>query len=122
MAESFDVKILTLPLGAYNGATHLPLAYLPAAGGAITILSAELMGAAGTAVGGLLVSLTDAGTPAIAGTIGALAGTVVQAAGVPAAFTLSSAVVDDGQYIGYDQTSGTVPAGSFISIAYVTGR
>jgi len=122
MANTFDVKMVTLPIGAYNGSTHLPLVYLPSAGGAITILSAELMGGAGTAVGGVLVTLTDVGTPAIAGTIGSLAGTVVQAAGVPAAFTLSSAVVDDGYYIGYDQTSGTVPAGSFISVAYITGK
>ena len=122
MANSFDVHIVTLPLGLYSGATHLPLMKVPAAGGGITILDAEMFGGAGTAVGGKLVILSDVGTPAIAGTIAALAGTVTQAAGVRASFTISTAFVDDGQYIGYDQTSGTVPLGSFITMAYVTGK
>ena len=36
-------------------------------------------------------------------------------------FTLSDATMDDGRWIGFDQTSGTVPAGTFISLSYVTG-
>jgi len=122
MANSFDVHVVVLPLGLYSGSTHLPLMKLPAAGGGITILNAELLGGEGTAIGGKLVVLSDIGTPALAGTIGSLAGTVTQAAGVPADFTISTAFVDDGQYIGYDQTSGTIPLGSFISMAYVTGK
>ena len=122
MANSFDVHVVVLPLGLYSGSTHLPLMKLPAAGGGITILNAELLGGEGTAIGGKLVVLSDVGTPALAGTIGSLAGTVTQAAGVPADFTISTAFVDDGQYIGYDQTSGTIPLGSFISMAYVTGK
>ena len=123
MAESFDVKIVTLSLGAFNGATELPLAYLPSAGGGITVLSGHIVGpSAGTIIGGQLITMSAAGTPAIAGTIGAFAGTVVTAAGVPGALTISSAFVDDGQWIGFDQTSGTVPAGTYISMAYVTGK
>jgi len=122
MSSSFDVHVVTLPLGLYSGATHLPLMKLPTAGGGITILDAEMFGGAGTAIGGVLVMLSDVGTPAIAGTIGSLAGTVTQAAGVRAAFTIATAFVDDGQYIGYDQASGTVPLGSFITMSYVTGK
>lgn len=123
MANQFDVHIVSAPLGAFNGATELPLVYIPAKGGGITILDAQLVGtAAGTVIGGQLVTMTDAGTPAIAGTIGAFAGTVVAAAGVPAELTIATAFVDDGQWIGFDQTSGTVAAGAFINIAYVTGK
>lgn len=123
MASQFDVKLVTLPLGAFDGATELPLVYLPSGGGGITVLSAYLEGGgAGTVVGGELITMTAAGTPAIAGTIGAFAGTVTAAAGVPAALTIATAFVDDGQWIGYDQTSGTVLASAFISLAYVTGK
>ena len=123
MANQFDVHVVTAHLGEYKGSTELPLVYVPAKGGGITILDAQLVGtAAGTVIGGLLVKMTDAGTPAISGTIGAFAGTVVTAAGVPAELTIANAFVDDGNWIGFDQTSGTVPAGTFINIAYVTGK
>lgn len=123
MAEQMDVHIVTAHLGAFNGATELPLVYIPAKGGGITIVDAQLLApSAGTVIGGLLVKMTDAGTPALSGTIGAFAGTVVTAAGVPAELTISSAFVDDGYWIGFDQASGTVPAGTFINIAYVTGK
>lgn len=123
MASQMDVHIVTALLGAYNGATELPLVYLPAKGGGITILDVQLVGpSAGTVVGGKLVLLSDAGTPALSGTVGSWAGTVVTAAGVPAELTIATAFVDDGQWIGFDQTSGTVPAGTFINIAYVMGK
>lgn len=123
MANQMDVHIVSAPLGAFNGATELPLVYIPAKGGGVTILDAQLVGtAAGTVIGGKLVTMTDAGTPAISGTIGAFAGTVVAAAGVPAELTIATAFIDDGQWIGFDQTSGTVAAGAFINIAYVTGK
>lgn len=123
MADTLDIHIATLSLGAYNGATHLPLAYLPSNGGGITVVSAHLVGpSAGTVIGGLIVQLTDAGTPAIDGTVGSFAGTVVTAAGVPGALTVSSAYVAGGKWLGFDQTSGTVPAGTFISLAYTMGK
>lgn len=122
MANTFDVKIMTLPLGAFSGATELPLAFLPSGGGGITVLSAHLAGGVGSVLGAELITMTDVGTPAISGTIGAFAGTVVQAAGVPAELTIATAFVDDGYWIGYDQDSGTVPAGSFVTLAYVTGK
>jgi len=118
-----DVHIATLSLGSYNGATHLPLVKVPNGYGGITVLEAHLVGpGGGTAIGGVLVTLTDVGTPAVNGTIGSFAGTVVTAAGVPSALTVSSAYVADDYWIGFDQTSGTVPAGTFIVMSYVTGK
>ena len=123
MASQFDVHIVTLSLGAYLGSTELPLAKLPSGGGGITVLEANLVGpSAGTVITGQLVTMSDAGTPAINGTIGAFAGTVVTAAGVPGELTISSAFVDAGYWIGFDQASGTVPAGTFISLSYVMGK
>lgn len=122
MANTFDVHVVSLDLGSFSGATEIPLIYLPTLAGGVTVLSAYLHGADGTAIGGKLVTMTAAGTPAINGTIGAFAGTVVTAAGVPAALTISTPFVDDGLWIGYDQTSGTVPAGTFIALSYVTGK
>lgn len=123
MAKNLDVHIATLSLGAYNGATELPLAKLPSTGGGITVLECNLVGpSAGTVIGGKIVTMSDAGTPAINGTVGAFAGTVVTAAGVPGELTISGAFVDAGYWLGFDQTSGTVPAGTFISLSYVMGR
>jgi len=118
-----DVHIATLSLGSHNGATHLPLVKVPNGYGGITVLEAHLVGPdGGTAIGGQLVTLTDVGTPAVNGTIGSFAGTVATAAGVPSALTVSSAYVADDYWIGFDQTSGTVPAGTFIVMSYVTGK
>lgn len=123
MSSTFDVHIATLPIGAFNGATEIPLAYLDDDGGGITVLSAYLCGTgAGTVIGGKLVTMSNQGTPAINGTVGTFAGTVVTAAGVVSALTVSTAYVSGGYWLGLDQTSGTVPAGAFISLNYVMGK
>jgi hypothetical protein len=123
MSSALDVHVLTLPLGAYLGATEIPLAFLDADGGGITVLSAHLVShAAGTVIGGKVVTMSNAGTPAINGTVGSFAGTVVTAAGVVAALTISTAYVAGGTWLGFDQTSGTVLAGAFISVCYVMGK
>ncbi len=120
---SNEIQIMSLPLGAFNGATEVPLQKLPDNFGGITVLEANLVGpSAGTVIGGKLVTMSDAGTPAINGTIGAFAGTVVTSAGVPAECTISAPFVDAGYWIGFDQTSGTVPAGTFVSVSYQTGK
>jgi len=123
MAETYDVHLAVLPLGGFNGATEVPLLKLPPSGGGITVLEANLVGpAAGTAIGGKIVTMSDAGTPAINGTVGAFAGTVVTAAGVVFEATLSSTYVAQGYWLGFDQTSGTVPAGTFIAVSYIMGK
>ena len=115
-----DVKILNVPV-VLTGATEIPLVKLPSGAGGITVLSGYLINA-GTTVGGKLVTMSAAGTPALNGTIGSFAGTLTESATVPAACTISSAYVAAGYWIGFDQTSGTVPAGSFLTIAYVMGK
>jgi len=120
MAETFDVKIVTVPV-ALTGATEVPLFQVPSEGGGITVLQAALLGTSGTAVGGKLVTMSDAGTPAINGTVGAFAGTITASATIPAALTVSTPFVAGGYWIGYDQTSGTV-ATAFLELAYVQGK
>jgi hypothetical protein len=114
---------LNLPLGAFLGATEVPLAKLASGFGGITVLNAALVGpAAGTVIGGLLVTMTNVGTPVINGTVGSFAGTIVTAAGVRHALTVSTAYVSEDLWLGFDQTSGTVPAGTFISLQAVYGK
>ena len=124
MANSFDVHILTFPVVLTAG-TEVPLVHLPAAGGGATVLEAKMINA-GTSVGPLLITMTNVGTPALSGTVGyfaaAAAGTITESATIPKALTLSDGYVAAGEWLGFDQASGTVPAGSFISVAYVNGR
>lgn len=115
-----DVQIVTLPV-VLTGATQIPLLHVPTGYGGITVLEADMINS-GTAVTGILLTMTDAGTPAINGTIGAFAGTITDSATIPAALTISDGYVAAGEWIGYDQASGTVPAGAFISLAYVMGK
>jgi hypothetical protein len=123
---SDELSSMTLHVGAFNGATELPYAHVPTALGGITVLEALLFSpGAGTAIGGLLVTfgnVATGGTPAINGTIGSFAGTIVTAAGVVHKATISTPFVANNYFIGYDQTSGTIPAGSFIQVNYVTGK
>ncbi len=120
MASNFDIHVVALPV-VLTGATEIPIVQLPSGGGGLTVLSADFFGA-GTSVGGKLVTLADGGTPAANGTIGAFAGTVTGSATVPAPLTISDGYVAGGEWIGFDQTSGTVTAGSFVSLSYVMGK
>ena len=122
MSSYGDPKILTLSLGAFDGATEVPLAKMPDDFGGMTVLEAHLHAGAGTVIGGLVVTMTNAGTPAISGTVGAFAGTVVTASGVPAELTISDGYIAAGEWIGFDQTSGTVPAGAFITLSAIQGK
>jgi hypothetical protein len=123
---SDEVAIVNLSVGAFNGATELPLAHIPLQWGGVTVLEATLFSpSAGTVIGGQLVTMgtvPTGGTPAINGTLGTLAGTVVTAAGIVHKFTLTNYFVAAGYYLGFDQTSGTVPAGTYIQAAFVMGK
>jgi hypothetical protein len=127
MAGSFDVNVVSVDLGQYIGDNTRPLIYIPNQGGGITIQSAKLIGSgAGTAIGGKLVTLTDAGTPLVAGTIGTFAataaGTAIFAVKVPHNVTLSTRYVAGGQWLGVVQVSGTTPANTILSLSYVMGK
>ena len=125
MASFGDPKIITLPLGAFDGATAVPLAYVPSEFGGMTVLDAYLSApGAGTVTTGVLITMTNptSGTPVVSGTIGAFAASVVTVATKVFPLTISDAYVAADEWIGFDQASGTVPAGSFISLTAVMGR
>jgi hypothetical protein len=118
-----ELHSVSINMGAFTGATIHPLLYIPSTGGDITIVDAQVSGiAAGTSIGLILTTASDVGTPAVSGTIGAFAGTVVYAEGVVFECTLSSPRVSTGQWIAVDQTSGTCPASTWISLSYLMGR
>lgn len=62
MSENSDIKVVTLSLGSFNGATELPLVKFPPGIGGYTVLEANLSGAEGTIIGVKLLTMTDAGT------------------------------------------------------------
>lgn len=123
MAGQFDVNIVQIPV-VLTGETEIPLLKVPTTGGGITVQSVYMINA-GTTVAPRVITMTNVGTPALSGTIASYstaAGTITESATIPAAFVISDGWVDGGEWIGFDQASGTVPAGSFLSVAYVTGR
>lgn len=124
MANQFDVHNVVIPV-ELTGATQIPVFKHYEGGGAMTVIAAHMINA-GTSVGPLLVTMSNVGTPALNGTIGyfaaAAAATITESATIPRACTISDGYVADGEWIGFDQTSGTVPAGSKISLSYVMGK
>lgn len=118
-----EVKMLTVDIGNYTGSAVRPLWYLPDGYGGITVLGAHLVGdGAGTSITGQLITLADAGTPTVNGTIGAFSGTVVYVESARSAVTVSTAWVDDGRWIGFSQASGTAPTHTWLNVYYVDGR
>lgn len=122
---SNDLKHLNADIGAYTGAAFQPIWKLTEGFGQITIKEAYITGiGAGTAIGLILATATDVGTPAVSGTLASFAGTVVYAAGVVFAATVSDASADPGTagaWLGVIQTSGTAPATARLHITYVDG-
>lgn len=118
-----DIKILSVDIGTFTGATLEPKVYLPALGGGITIKDVQVVGqGAGTSVGLILVKATDVGTPAVSGTLATFGGTIVYAQGVVFEATVGTAFVDDGCWLAVDQASGTAPTNTILNIAYVDGK
>ncbi len=121
-----EINTVTADFGAATGAGPFPRIYIPALGGNIKILKACLVGGgAGTSIGANLIVLSEQGTPAASGTVGAFSGTVVYAAGVRFNCTVSTANVDPGTagvWLGLEQTSGTAPVNTVLAIAYAVGK
>lgn len=124
--SAYDVKTVAIPVGAFTGATLQPKLFFDAEGGDITILDAQVTGAAaGTSVGLILVTATDVGTPAVSGTIATFAGTIVYAEGVVFEATVGTASVDvgtSGVWLAVDQASGTAPANTVLTVNYLRGK
>ena len=113
----------SVDIGAYIGSTIRPVAYLPSGAGGVTLTSVKIHGmAAGTAIGLILASATNVGTPAVAGTHAAFGGTIVFAEGVVFDATISTPWVAEGQWLAIDQASGTAPANTLLSISYIDGK
>jgi hypothetical protein len=89
-----------------------------AQGGGVTILSGAVVG--GGTVTARLHTFSDAGTPALNGTITAAVGGTI-AAGVPAAFTVSDGWVDGSEWVGVVLV-GTLLDGTFLHVKYAMGR
>lgn len=117
--------VTSVDLGAFTGATMHPGIYLPPGYGQITLNGAKIVGiGAGTSIGLIVTTATNVGTPVVSGTLAAFAGTIVYAEGVVFSATISDATIDPGTagvWISVDQASGTCPATTILSLAYVMG-
>ena len=127
MSDIMDVNQINLSVGNFIGAGPWPLSHIPKLGGGITVVDVALnASAAGTAIGLILVSMTDVasgGTPAVNGTIATFGGTIIPAATVgPFLATIGTQYVATPCNLGVAQTSGTLPAGTEISVSYVMGK
>lgn len=126
MSDIMDVNQLNLHVGNFIGAGPWPLVHVPKLGGGITVVDVQAVGsAAGTAIGLLLITMTDVatgGTPALAGTVATFGGTIIPAAGVVFTGTINNAYVTPPCWLGVAQTSGTVPAGTEITVNYLMGK
>ena len=122
-----DVHTLSLPIGAFTGATIHPVVFIPSTMGAITVLDAKVVGiGAGTSIGLALVTGSDLGTPAAVGTVckwgGTFAaGTIVYAEGVVFDATAVDMTIASGQWLCVDQASGTAPATTVVSVTFAYG-
>jgi hypothetical protein len=128
MAESFDVKNITVPvLGTPGANIAYPLFHVPSAGGAITITEAFFSCATAESHGtmNLLYGTLNAagGTLGTIGTIGTAAGTC-GARGIVAMILKSPCVVPANSWVGISAqtTWGLVDNQSTVHICYVTGR
>jgi hypothetical protein len=130
MSDTLDIKCLTYTIGTTaTAAGTVPIMYIPAAYGAITLLSANLcpLVAAGTVPTLQIAKLTNAATPVMAasgtlGTLPAAAGTLT--AGVLGSITLATTLVSPGTagcWLGMVIT-GTIIAHTMLSINYTQGR
>jgi hypothetical protein len=127
MSGQFDVHSVTVNISTLGAAGTVPVCFIPDFGGAITVLDAQITGTtAGTPVGLKLVRMSDANPPVIAGTIASwggtfAAGTITMGAGSVFEATINTAAVQPGQWLAMQNTSGTTPAISFVTVSYVTG-
>jgi hypothetical protein len=122
---SLDVHIVSTDIGALAGTAVWPLFLVPTYGGGISILGGHAAQGGSVNSSLRLVTLGAAGTAAD-GTITstAIGGTATPFAnGVPKAFTISTAFVPAGKYVGVEET-GVVACNArcAVSLSYVMGR
>jgi hypothetical protein len=119
MASQFDVNMYGANIGALSNA-NATLIKVPAGGGGITVLGANVHSRAAATTSLYLVDMGTAGT-AIAGTIAAFPGTV--AAADPNEGTLVTAFVEGGHWIGVkEDNDGAANAVTVVSFSYLMGK
>lgn len=120
-------NILTTNIASVGASGTIPIWYVSDFSGGITILDGQITGTgAGTPVGLKLVTMSDANPPVIAGTVGRWggtfsAGTITMGAGSVFEMTINTAFVQPGQWLAIQNTSGTTPGTSFVTLNYVFG-
>lgn len=120
MSGALDVNIVRFSPGAINN-TARPEFKVPTAGGAISVVAADAVQFAAGTVAVNIVDMGTAGT-AVAGTIATL-GSAVYVSGTPKAFTIATAAVDAGHWIGTEEKNvGTLDATYRVSVGYVMGK
>lgn len=130
---SGEVFNVTYPIGDPGGDNkQLFMFQAPtdAIGGGITIVGAKAvtnatLAGAGTTFTYQLLTYSNAGTPAVSGTITTVIGSATQwTAAVPQAFTISDGFVDAGEYvvIDYQELASGNPTLSSVMVQYVMGK
>lgn len=113
-----NINSILINLSGMPAGTHiLWRAPTDAYGGGVTILSGAVSGA-GTCIVSLYTG-SNAGTPAINGTIGSMGGTL--SAGVPAPLTVSDGWVDGGEWV-MGVLSASAVDGMICHVNYTMGR
>jgi hypothetical protein len=115
-----EVHNVSLDIGALSNGVR-PIFKIPAGFGGVSVVSANVVGSAAGTSSLHLVDLGTAGT-ATAGTIATL-GSSVYVAGVPKAFTVATAYVAEGHWVGVLETNvGAAPAITIVDVAYLMGK
>lgn len=122
---SLEVHIVAVDIGGLTNATKLLFsAPSDAHGGGISVVEAAVL--SGTTTSSLtLVKHSNAGTPALNGTIAAAVGGTAAAfvAGAPKAFTISTPFVDAGEWVGIAEGNVQAAASTATAIVkYVMGK
>ena len=115
---SQDIQIVTFSLDALNNGNRLGF-QVPTSYGGINIQSAALH-VEGTA-NVTLITMTNAGTPAVSGTIAAAVGGTATA-GVPYAFTITDGGVDGGEWVAAQENNIGTPTRAHVTVSYTMGR
>lgn len=115
-----DVNLLSGNVGALSNANRM-IGKLPSGYGGIKVLGAQVVQ---SAAGTCSLNLIDLGTTGTVsgGTIATL-GSAVYVANVPKAFTISTAFVSEGHYIGVEELNvGACATVTIVSLSFLTGK
>ena len=120
MSDVLDLHVVSINVGALNNGNR-PIFKIPTSLGGISIVSANAYMATAGTVALNVVQLGTAGT-AVGGTLATL-GSAVYAVTTPQAFTVGTAYVGAGFWVGVEEKNvGTCAAITVVDIEYVMGK